>query len=90
MESEMTVFDPDQLAPRVLDTAPTPDRGYNRDEIPWQEFSWNADESDAPGEPGFYLDLYETIRHGAPLVITPQSVRRVIWLQETCHALSPV
>jgi predicted dehydrogenase len=83
-------FDPEQLPPRVLDTAPTPDRSYNRDEIPWQEFSWRAEESDAPGEPGFYLDLYETIRHGAPLVITPQSVRRVIWLQETCHALSPV
>lgn len=89
-ELHWKTFDPDQLAPRVLDTAPTPDRGYNRDEIPWQEFSWSADESDAPGEPGFYLDLYETIRNGAPLVITPQSVRRVIWLQETCHALSPV
>lgn len=89
-ELHWKTFDPAQLPPRVLDTAPTPDRSYNRDEIPWQEFSWRAEESNAPGEPGFYLDLYETIRHGAPLTITPQSVRRVIWLQETCHELSPV
>ena len=27
---------------------------------------------------GFYTDLYRTIRHDAPLVITPQSVRRLI------------
>lgn len=83
-------FDPAQLAPRQLDTAPTPNRSYNRDEIPWQEYSWRAEEATGPGDSGFYLDLYQTIRNGAPQVITPQSVRRVIWLQETCHSLSPV
>lgn len=83
-------FDPEALPPRELDTEPTPDRSYNRDEIPWQEESWHLDQYDGPGYTGFYLDLYETIRNGAPLVITPQSVRRVIWLQEECHRRSPV
>jgi len=33
----------------------------------------------------FYEDLYRTIREGAPLVITPQSVRRVMWVIEKCR-----
>jgi predicted dehydrogenase len=81
-------FDPATLPDRTLDTRPTPDRSYNRDEIPWQEGCWTIDEYDGPGYAGFYLDLYETIRNGAPLVITPQSVRRVIWVQEECHRQS--
>ncbi len=89
-ELRWQVMDEEKLPPRTLDTAPTPDRSYNRDEIPWVQYSWRLEDSDAPGEPGFYLDLYQSIRHGAPLTITPESVRRVIWLQEKCHALSPV
>ncbi len=83
-------MEPDKLPPRQLDTAPTPDRSYNRDEIEWHEASWNADEYKGPGYEAFYLDLYETIRHGAPLFVTPQSVRRVIWLMDECRRLSPV
>lgn len=81
-------FDPDKLPLRELDFAPTPDRGYNRDEIPWQERSWTVEESDGLGYTGYYLDLYETIRNGAPLVITPESARRVVWLQEECHRIA--
>ena len=82
--------DPATMPPRQLDERPTPDRSYNRDELTWQEDSWELDGSAAGAYTGFYRDLYETIRNGAPLVITPQSVRRVIWLQEECHRLSPV
>ena len=81
-------YDPAQLPPRELDFNPTPDRSYNRDEIPWQEGSWSLDEDDTPGYAGYYLDLFATIRNGAPLAVTPASVRRVIWLQETCHAMA--
>ena len=83
-------FDPQDLPPRTLDTRPTPDRSYNRDEIPWQEDSWQPDLSHAQAYTEFYVDLYQTIRRGAPLVITPESVLRVIKLQEKCHDLSPV
>lgn len=83
-------IEPDQLPPRELDTMPTPDRSYNRDEITWHEGSWHADEYTGLGYEAYYLDLYQTIRNGAPLFVTPESVRRVIWLMEECRRLSPV
>jgi predicted dehydrogenase len=89
-ELRWRVMDPDKLPPRTLDTAPTVDRSYNRDEIVWQEGTWSAAEYNGPGYEAFYLDLYKTIRQGAPLVITAQSVRKVIWIMEQCRRLSPV
>ena len=80
----------DKQSPRELTTEPMPDRSYNRDDLVWESDSWKVEEDDGPGYAGFYLDLYETIRHGAPQVITPESARRVIWLQEKAHELSPV
>ncbi|RME58354.1 MAG: gfo/Idh/MocA family oxidoreductase, partial [Caldilineae bacterium] len=87
---EWRFFDPAELPPRELTIEPTPDRSYNRDQIPWQEASWDLAEDRRDAYRNFYRDLYRTIREGAPLVITPESVRRVIWLQEECHRLSPV
>ncbi|MEZ4637798.1 MAG: hypothetical protein R2856_23055 [Caldilineaceae bacterium] len=49
-----------------MDPSPTEGRSYNRDEITWIEDSWTADEYDGPGYEGYYIDLYETIRNGAP------------------------
>lgn len=83
-------FDPAELPPRELDTRPTPDRSYNRDEIPWREDSWSPAIGHGEAYIQYYEDLFQTIRHGAPLVITPESVYRVIELQEQCHQLSPV
>jgi scyllo-inositol 2-dehydrogenase (NADP+) len=76
--------------PRQLDLQPTPDRGYNRDNLTWQEDSWDIANDQSPGHAQFYHDLFATIRQDAPLAITPQSVRRVIWLQEECHRLCPL
>lgn len=88
-------YDPEKLEPRTLDLQPTPNRSYNRDSIEWQEESWNPDVSNMYAFYGqsyvqYYRDLYQTIRHDAPLVITPESVYRVIQLQERCHALCPL
>jgi len=83
-------MDPAQLSPRQVDATPTPDRSYNRDEIVWHEGSWHADEYQGLGYEAFYLDLYQTLRNDAPLFVTPESVRRVIWLLEECRRLSPV
>lgn len=82
---------PSELPARALDLQPTPDRSYNRDEMIWHEDSWqlgNASVNEAHAH--FYTDLYATIREGAPLAITPESVRRVVWLQEECHRQSPL
>jgi predicted dehydrogenase len=76
--------------PRELDLKPTPDRSYNRDELTWNEDSWDVAADTSPGYPAFYHDLYATIRHGQPLAITPASVRRVMWVQEECHRLCPL
>ena len=82
--------DPDTMPPRELDTRPTPNRSYNRDQLDWQEAEWSIDEYDGPKHAGYYLDLFDAIRNGAPVAITPQSVRRVIWLQEKAHELAPL
>jgi len=75
---------------RRLDLQPTPDRSYNRDALVWQEATWDVANDTTPGHPGFYLDLFASIRGEQPLAITPESVRRVMWLLEECHRLSPL
>ena len=82
-------LDPAQLEPRQVDERPTPDRSYNREGIEWTEGSWDRSEYTGPGHTGFYLDLYETIRHGKPLFITPESVRRQVEVLEECHRHCP-
>ncbi len=81
---------PDELSPRTLDLRPTPDRSYNQDSLPWHEDSWELTEDTAEAYRRFYHDLYATIRDGAPLAVTPESVRRTMWLQEECHRLAPL
>lgn len=75
---------------RELDIRPTPNRSYNRDELVWHEDSWEVTGAIGEYATSFYQDLYGAIRAGKPLAITPQSVRRVIWLQEECHRLNPL
>lgn len=77
-------FNPDDLPPRQVQTEPTPDRSYNAEQIPWKEENWEKKEEYVKSALRFYKDLYETLRHGAPLKITPESVRRVMWVVEQC------
>lgn len=79
-----------EMPPHQLDTAPTPNRSYNRDQLTWHEDSWTQPKEGTDPHAGFYTDLFATIRGDKPLVITPESVRRVIWLQEECHRQNPL
>jgi scyllo-inositol 2-dehydrogenase (NADP+) len=83
-------FDPTEAPPLVLDTQPTPDRSYNSEELPWHEETCELVRDFGSGTRQLYGDLDGTIREGAPLAITPESVRRQIAVLEKCRELSPV
>jgi predicted dehydrogenase len=83
-------FDPEAQPVPPLETKPMADRTYNRTEINFTEESWDAADYTGSGQIGFYHDFYDTVRHGKPLAITPQSVRRQIAVIEKCHKMSPV
>jgi hypothetical protein len=78
---------PEELPPRELDTRPTPDRSYNREDLNWYEESWKAEDDSITPETNFYIDLYNTIRRGAPLAVTPESVRKRIAVLDKCHKM---
>jgi predicted dehydrogenase len=86
---------PQELSPRRVDIQPTPDRSYNSESYRWKEERFDPSQNspvakELPDGLGFYVDLYETLRHKALLAITPQSVRRQIALIEKIHQMSPV
>jgi len=83
-------FIPSELPPRQLDPTPTPDRSYNRDEIPFHEESWTMAEGQGWGWDSYYRDLYATLRQGAPVPVTAESARRVMWVIEQCHKQCPL
>ena len=79
-----------QLPERVLDRQPTPDRSYNNETVPWQEHIWQVPPEQATSKythRRFYESLYETLRHGAPLVVTPQQVRRQMQVLDACRKI---
>jgi len=81
-------FVPSDLPARSVSVEPTADRTYNQEEIPWREEAWAADDSCKSGEYSFYEELYRTLRLGAPLGVTPESARKVMWVVEKCRKLS--
>lgn len=95
---EWKYVDWSQMPPRPVTDQPTPDRSYNSEPLTWQTGTWTAT---GPADKGggaapamqpaldLYRDLYETIRHGKPQVITPQSVRRRVAIIERSHQLCP-
>lgn len=83
-------FEPDQAPPLILDTEPTPDRTYNREELPWHEEKCDLDRNFVAEMLQLYRDLHATLAGSGPLVITPESVRRQVAILERCRELSPV
>lgn len=81
---------PEEVPPLVLDTQPTPDRSYNREDLPMHEEVHQLERNFGGGVVDLYRDLYATIRDGTPLVITPESVRRQVVVLERCRQSSPV
>jgi scyllo-inositol 2-dehydrogenase (NADP+) len=83
------------MPPRPLDLNSTPDRSYNSEKLEWQTATWTPQASADAGSGAapaaqpvidLYTDLFATIRHGKPQVITPQSVRRRVAVMEMARA----
>ena len=82
---EWKYVDWSKMPPRPVDTDPTAaNRQYCPEQYEWIEESWDRSADAPPKSVPFYDDLYETIRNGAPLVITPRNVRRQIAILEKC------
>jgi hypothetical protein len=75
---------------RSVDEAPTPDRGYNRETIPWKEESWKRDDAPADARDSFYVALYDSLRRGAPLEVKPEQSRLQMAVIEKCLRQSPI
>ena len=89
-ELKWKYFNPANLPGRKVSEEPTPDRKYNSEKIEFTEETWSEKEDRGPGPNAFYPDLYETLRNGKPLYITPESVRRQIQVLDKCRELAPV
>lgn len=78
-----------QMPPRPVEATPTPGRSYNSEKLDWQSGNW---EDDGTGDSlltrHFYEGLYRAIREGAPLEVSPQSVRRQIALIERAKQMT--
>ncbi len=73
-----------------MKTVGSGDRKYNAENIAWKEETEKLADDAGSGWAGFYLDLYEKPRKGAPFVVTPESARRRIAIIEKRHKLRPV
>ena len=83
--------DPALLPARPVSREPTPDRSYNREELPWvEETSDLSREDHTASNKRLYGDLHRGLRQGAPLAVTAASIRRQIAVLERCRELSPV
>ncbi len=76
-----------KLPERPVLREPVSDRTYNREDLPWIEESWRAPENPPLSGVPFYEELFEALRHGAPLTITPEQIRRQIAVLQRCHEI---
>lgn len=79
-----------EFTPREADPKSTPDRSYNREELNWHTDSWDVNSETGPGEVQYYLDLYQTIRHGEAPPIDPEIVHTQMVVMEECRKQAPV
>ena len=89
-ELKWKYFKAGSLPKRKVEEAPTPDRSYNSEEIKFIEESWKIENDKTPGQTGFYLDLFETLRKRKPLYITPDSVCLQMKILDKCRKMAPV
>lgn len=79
---------PEQFPSQILERCAPADRLFNRcddeETLPWQAASWSGPKAPHPMS-WYYKSVYASLREGAPLAVTPESVRRVMAVVEKCH-----
>jgi len=83
-------FNPRMLPQRQADPNPTPDRSYNREDIPWQEGHWQRGKEATSGYEGIYFNMYDAITTGAPVTVKPETVRTQIAIFDEARRQCPV
>jgi predicted dehydrogenase len=81
-------FDPKAAPPIAMQEGPAVNRRYDNDD----QLSWQEELIQLPQTRGFvefYDNLAAAVRDGAPLAITPESVRETIAVLETCRRQNP-
>jgi len=87
-------YNPARAPRQQLIRDPLPNREYCREKLPWTERKWTVPKSKSDlfryMAAEFYKHLYATLTEGAPLVVTPEQVRRQIAVIEECHRQNPL
>jgi len=86
-------FKPEEAPEQKLIPEPLPNLAYCSEKLTWHEDKWDA----TPEETDtfhcmankFYSNLYDALLNGAPLVVTPEQVRRQIAVIEKAHKQNP-
>lgn len=81
--------DGDDLTPLGVDGGPAEARSYRFAAFPHREDRWQRPDDLRSSAVLFYQRLYETIREGASLAVTPESARRVVWVIDQCLKTRP-
>jgi predicted dehydrogenase len=75
-------LDPADLTERAVQEAPTADRSYNREDLPWHQEERVCDSHPVHSHDRFYTHLFGVLRRGEPLIVTPESIRRRLAIVE--------
>lgn len=76
----------DEMPERVLDEGPAAGRKYPAEDIRWTAHAWDHPASAPTPYEMFYFELFNAVREGSPLLVTPESVRRYVRVLDRCRA----
>lgn len=75
----------DQMPPRELQLGPAADRLYPSEDIAWTDHEWTHPLDTRETYALLYLDVYDAVRYGRPLHVTPESALRYMRLLDRCR-----
>lgn len=78
-------FNPADLPKREVSEEAAENRAYNKEEIPWQEESWEPPEDAMGLGEAFYRHLHQALEEGRAPDITADHARRIMAVLDECH-----